>query len=339
MFQRILVPLDGSERAERVIPFAVNIARATGGSVVLLRVTPRSYDLYLLSVEASQDTQDVLEERRNQDKRYLAQLVSSEALAGVGVVTEVVDGAPAEAILAVADAQKVDLILMCSHGYTGFKHWVLGSIAQKVAWHSTTPVLILREGSEMLSGLSPNVGHPIRALVALDGTPFTEAALMPAAQLVAVCSGPARGELHLTHLIKLPSLEEEMAYIRLGIEPDRMQAALRQADHYLQGIKERLYREMGTELAVDITWSVEECTDVAEALLKIAQGEGKGTHTPSDLIALATHGRGGLNRWIRGSVAERVLGSATMPLLIVHPHKHSHAFASLTHESEQGATS
>src|SRR5262249_27259297 len=149
--------------------------------------------------------QDVMETRRNQSKQYLAQVASSGALAGVETVTEVVDGAAAEGILSLASSQKADLIVMCSHGYTGFKRWMLGSIAHKVAWHSTTPVLILHENSHKLTSLSPNVGHPIRALVALDGTPFTEAALMPAAQLVAACSAPAHGELHLTHLVKLPS--------------------------------------------------------------------------------------------------------------------------------------
>jgi nucleotide-binding universal stress UspA family protein len=271
-------------------------------------------------VDASQDIQSALEKRRAEIKHYLVQLASSEALEGVKVVTEVVDGTPAEAILSVASAEAADLILMCSHGYTGFKRWVLGSVAHKVAWHSTTPVFILRENSQKFASLSPNVGHPIRALVALDGTPFTEATVMSAAQLVAAYSAPVRGELHLTHLIKLPSVQ---AYERFSLDTNLRQAALYQANHYLQEIKERVCREMDTEPAVDLTWSVEECQDVAESLLKIAQGEGVGTHTPSDLIALTTHGRSGLNRWMKGSVAERVLSSTTMPLLIVHPHQHT----------------
>jgi len=335
MFQRILVPLDGSELAERAVPVAASIARATGGSVILLRATTQATDLYWLSVEASQGAQDVMQVRRDESKHYLAQLASSHVLEGVETATKVVDGTPAEAILALASSQQADLILMCSHGYTGFKRWVLGSVAHKVAWHSATPVLILHESSQKLTSLSPNVGHPIRALVALDGTPFTEAAVLPAAQLVAACSAPARGELHLTHLVKLMSAEEEMAYERLGIDTDLRRAALYQAEHYLQGIKERLSSEISAESAVDITWSVEECADVAESLLNEAQGEGEGTHMSSDLIALTTHGRSGLDRWVKGSVAERVLSSTTMPLLIVHPHKLALPFASVTSESEQ----
>jgi nucleotide-binding universal stress UspA family protein len=340
MFKRVLVPLDGSARAERALPVAEKIARAVHGSIILLQVVRESADLYWMSLEASQGMPDALEARREGVKRYLAQLAASETLAGVGVVTEVVDGIPAEAILSVADAQKADLIVMCSHGYTGFKRWVLGSVAHKVAWHSTTPVLILHEGNEKLVSLSPDVGYPVRAVVALDGMPFTEAALMPAAHLVAACSAPALGELHLTHLVKLLSAEEEMAYERLGIATDRRQAALYHADHYLQGVKERLTRELAAnELAVDITWSVEECTDVAEALLMIAQGEGEGTHTSSGLIALTTHGRTGLDRWVKGSVAERVLSSTTMPLMVVHPRQLSLSFASHISESGQVAPS
>ena len=338
MFQRVLVPLDGSERAEQAIPVAVRIARAAHGSVILLRVPTKVTDLYMLSVEALEDMQDIMEAKRDEIKRYLAHLASSMALEEVGIVTEVVDGTPAETILAVARAQEADLVVMCSHGYTCFKRWILGSIAQKVAWHSTMPVLILREGdSHKLNSLSPNVGHPIRALVALDGTPFTEAAVMPAVQLVAACSAPARGEIHLTHVVKLPSLEEEITYERLGTATRLRQAALYKSNNHLHTMKERISHEMTDELAVDITWSVEESTDVADSLLKIAQGEGEGTYIPSDLIALTTHGRTGLERWVRGSVAERVLSSTTMPLLIVHPHKLALSSASSTDESEHAA--
>lgn len=344
MFQRILVPLDGSERAERAIPVALNITRATGGSIVLLRVTPRPTDLYLLPVEIAERAREVLKVRQEEIKQqYLGQLISSKAFEGVETTVEVVDGEPAETILSVAHFQEADLILMCSHGYTGFKRWMLGSVAQKVAWHSTKPVLILRENSETLGGLSPNVGHPIRALVAIDGTPFTETALMPAAQLVAACSAPDRGVLHLAHVIKPASSEEEIVYEQLGIGADHRQAGLHQACNYLQETKERLSHEMGTESgveaglvsALDITWSVEESTDVAEALLRMAKGEGEGIHIPSDLIALTTHEHSGLNHWMRGSVAERVLSSTTMPLLIVHPQKHSHSSSSTANESLQ----
>jgi nucleotide-binding universal stress UspA family protein len=92
---------------------------------------------------------------------------------------------------------------------------------------------------------------------------------------------------------------------------------------------------MAAEPAVDISWTVEECKDVVDPLLKIAGGEGTGTHTPSDLIALTTHGRSGLSRLVKGSAAERVLSGTTLPLLIVHPHWSTLSFASLTNEAEQ----
>jgi nucleotide-binding universal stress UspA family protein len=331
MFQRILVPLDGSQRAEQAIPLAGRIARASHGSVILLQVAPTPTDLYWLSVEATEGAPGIMQARRDEIKRYLAQLTASQALEGVGTITEVGEGTPAETILSIASSQKADLILMCSHGYTGFRRWVLGSVAHKVAWHSMVPVFILRENSQKLTGLSPNVGYPLRALVALDGTSFTEAAVLPAAQLVAACSAPAQGEIHLTHLVRHISAREEKAYEQFGLA-DLRQAALRQFEHYLQAIKERLSHEMPAETTVDITWSIGECIDVAESLLQVAEGEGVGTHTPSDLIALTTHGRSGLERWVKGSVAERVLSSTTMPLLVVHPHQLALSAASITNE-------
>ncbi|HLZ59925.1 MAG TPA: universal stress protein [Ktedonosporobacter sp.] len=211
----------------------------------------------------------------------------------------------------------------------------MGSVARHVAWHSTTPVLILRESDQTLSSLLPGHGHSIRALVALDGTPFTEAAITPAAEVVAACSTPARGELQLTRLVLLPSPEDELAYERLGLDINLRQAALYQAGQYLQAVRERLSHEAVVASGVDINWSVEECNDVAETLIKIAQGKGIGTHMTSDLIVLTTHGRTGVERWVRGSATELVLNSTTLPLLIVHPHKSKPSFAALTDKSEQ----
>lgn len=335
MLKRILVPLDGSARAEQALPLAARIAQASGGSIVLLRVvnTLSYYGLY--ATEPVVMLEDTLHEEHTKAASYLARLAASTFLAGIDTHVSVFSGNPAEQILHVAQEEQIDLIVMCSHGYTGLTRWMLGSVAQKVAWHSTVPALILREEHPRLSSLSPEVGHPIRALVALDETLYSEAALLPAAQLVAACSAPARGELHLTHLVQLPTIEEEMAYERLGLDTDLRKAALYQAGNHLQAIRGRLLQELPASSEVDISWSVEECKDVADALLKVAQGIGMGTHAPSDLIAITTHGRMGPERWVRGSVAERVLNHTTMPLLIVHPHKSKASPAALSSESEE----
>lgn len=107
--------------------------------------------------------------------------------------------------------------------------------------------------------------------MALDGSPFAETALHPAAALVAALSTPATGELYLTQLVQLPTLEEEMEQGRLGIDVDIRQSMLRHAGEYMEAVREQLHRKIA-DSHVAITWSVEECKDIAEALINSAEG-------------------------------------------------------------------
>jgi len=325
MFKRILVPLDGSERSEQALPIAARIAHVSGGSVLLLRVVSTLSEYGMYTTEPMLLLEEMLHEDLKRATIYLAQHAASSTLAGINTRIAVFSGLAASQILDTAQAEQIDLIVMSSHGLLGIKRWMLGSVTEKVAWHSAIPVLIVPESSHKLASLSRTVGHPLRALVALDGSAFTEAIVMPAAQLVAACSAPGRGQLHLAHLVKRPSTEEVMAYERLGLDIDLVQAALHEASDYLQAISESTSRQLATGLAVDITWSVEQCEDVADTLLKIAG---------DDLIALTTHGHGGIARWIKGSVARRILSRAAMPLLITHPYKNTASLTPLTNKAE-----
>jgi nucleotide-binding universal stress UspA family protein len=80
---------------------------------------------------------------------------------------------------------------------------------------------------------------------------------------------------------------------------------------------------IAAELKLAVTWSIALDTDAADAIIRVAEigedPEGSGVFGGCDLIALATHGRGGLQRWAMGSVAERVLAGTTLPVLIVRP--------------------
>jgi nucleotide-binding universal stress UspA family protein len=98
--------------------------------------------------------------------------------------------------------------------------------------------------------------------------------------------------------------------------------AVEHAKTYLAAVQERV---QGTfkDLKLSITWSVARNADVADAIIGMAEHgeEGKGMERLGgcDLIAMATHGRGGLQRWVMGSVTERVLGATRLPMLIVRP--------------------
>lgn len=334
MFKRILVPLDGSKRAERALPVAVRIVRATGGSLVLLRVVnPQiEYGGYLTQPVVL-STLNGVETGGIEATQYLAEVAQSDVLAGIETKREVFYGASAATILSVAAEHGIDAIVLCSHGDTGFKRWVLGSVAQKVACHSPMPVLVLREGGTAPIGPHPNAEQPLRILVPLDGSPMSEAALEPAAHLIAALAGPGRGALHLLRVV-VPSTG---GHLKSQTHISAMEEVKRDAKTYLSALVARLREGPLANLELLITWSVALDADVAHAIIRVAENgedaEGVGIFGGCDLIAMATHGRGGLQRWAMGSVTERVLGATQLPLLVIRSQEQHAITRSETAES------
>jgi nucleotide-binding universal stress UspA family protein len=312
MFQHILVPLDGSSRAEQALPLATHIARRTGGTISLLRVIPpevgdSTYAYSRAGVLADEVRTILTQEARD----YLEHIAHSDMLAGISVRTRVTTDPPVQEILSYAQDEKADLIVLCRHGFTGLKRWVMGSVAQKVVRHSPVPVLALSEKGLEASLVHPEKARPIRVLVALDGSPLPEAILVPAAQLVAAVS-PAEtpGELHMIRILKPPSEPEEHRYLAYDINIRQFYRS--EAEQYLRIVTEKLAKELPADVHVQLTSSMKEEADIATALIEVAE-------SGYDVMALATHGRGGLKRLMIGSIAERVLERATMPLLIMRP--------------------
>src|SRR5947209_10049124 len=118
MFQRIFVPLDGSKRAEHAIPVAARLARASGGSVTLLRVVTAPIELAWSAMEAPVFMQEVLDMDMARAEEYLAQVAVSPLLKGIDIHVEAVPGLPAPVILSAAQSAHSDLIVLCSHGDT-----------------------------------------------------------------------------------------------------------------------------------------------------------------------------------------------------------------------------
>ena len=322
MFKRILVPLDGSERAEQALPVAAHLAKAGEGSLLLLRVvdTRNEFGMYAAGMGAAMFLQEELDKELTRASAYLARIAHSFNLEGIETRIAIYSGRVAPYILDVAREQAIDVIVMCSHGYTGFKRWALGSVAEKVSRQSPVPLLLLRD--QNLS-LKERRGHPLRATVALDGSPFAEDALLPAVDLVTALSAPGEGELHLMQLVKVPTIEEEFGEM-LDADFNGRKVALQEAGEYLQAVRARLLRELPLQPGFRITWSVEECKQVADTLIQITElGNGVGTQKASDLIVLTTHGRRGFQQWLLGSVTGQVLQKSTLPLFIVRPQKAS----------------
>lgn len=319
MFKRILVPLDGAARAERAIPVAARLARASNGSVILLQVVtpPIDYGGYLTQEPFLSES--MIEMYLNEARSYLETLAKSEDLAGIGTRVEAIFGTPAQEIFALTQSRRVDLIVMTSHGRTGFTRWALGSVTHRVVHHSPVPVLVLRDDAPLPVDRPIDADHPLRALVPLDGSPLAETALEPAAYLIAALASPSISSLHLAQVVKLPSTTHDEEFVaKIGKE------ILDNAKTYLAAVKERL-EETLKQLNLTVTWSVAIDPDVADALIGMAENgagekEAKGLRG-CDLIAMSTHGRSGWQRWTMGSVTERVLNAARVPLLVVRPQK------------------
>jgi nucleotide-binding universal stress UspA family protein len=143
MYNRILVPLDGSELAEQVLPGVIELANCTGAEIVLLRVPEYPVYEYLMPVADLNTTMQ--EQAREQARQYLDRISSDLRATGLHVRTQVVyDGAVYSTILETAKDLKVDLIAMSTHGRSGLARLVMGSVADDIVRHAELPVLLVR---------------------------------------------------------------------------------------------------------------------------------------------------------------------------------------------------
>src|SRR5579875_645699 len=314
MFEYILVPLDGSTCSERALPVAAQIARATHGTLVLARVISAPIEAAWGALGVTQPMEEAVE-------AYLANVARLPLLNGIEVSRQILTERPAPSILDATQALQADLIVMCSHGATGFKRWLLGSVTQQVIRHSPVPVLALRDGCEQPATSYPDATrplHPFTTVVALDGSRLAEEVLVPAATLTAAIACPARGGLHLTRVVKLPPPDE-----RQTLEPELREMALYEAKCYLRELTDRLLEGPLAHLNLTVSWSIAMGDNVAKTLIRVAEhGEdvrGVRVFGGYDMLAMLTHGRSGFSRLMLGSVTEQVLSATRLPLFIVHP--------------------
>jgi len=319
MFQRILVPLDGAARAEKAIPVAARLAKASGGSLVLLRVVSMPIDASgLMYYEPIVFTQADIDADISRATKYLKTLSKADELDGVGVHTVILVGTVAPSILSTIQSNNIDLVVMNSHGETGLMRWVMGSIAQKLVRQSPVPVLVLRDGGPQLDETSPMAP---RALVSLDGSDLAENAILPAAQVVSALAGSAKGALHLVRVVTYPPEFEALLEASSTVAAYSVQHIEDEAHRYMNNLIASLLQGDLATLNLDITSTIVFESDVAATLVRLAEKGDDLQGTPgSDLIAMATHGRSGLQRWAMGSITERMLTATRLPMLIVRPH-------------------
>jgi nucleotide-binding universal stress UspA family protein len=320
MFTSILVPLDGSLLSESALPAAAQIARASGGRLILATVISvpilSSYGEYdpLSSEQVDIEWRDA--------QTYLERVKLLPVLADIDTRSAVDMGSPETALLEVASSNQCDLLVLTSHGRTGLARWALGSVASRLVRYADVPVLVFREQGPNLESSHPDMEHQFRILVCLDGSAFAETVLAPAAQLALAFGGgsqkqPAsmpRSDLHLVQVIPRSEVDQSNG------PADRGLAGARQ---YLAGVADRMKQEYP---ALTLSWSVSVGVDAAKAIVKVA-GSGEDVEEEAavsggvDVVALSTHGRTGIARWRMGSVTERVLDSSKLPALVVRPVK------------------
>jgi nucleotide-binding universal stress UspA family protein len=297
----ILVPLDQSERSEAVLAMALALEKQMKTGLHLLSVPPlhhleiAAYQQYpggRLPPEHIASPEALVAESRAETETYLKELAERWSSDEVNISTQVRDEMPAEAIAHSAAEVNAALIVMATHGRGGISRWALGSVADKVVQTASTPVLLMRETE------GQKLEH---LLVPLDGSELAEGVLAEVEQLASATGATVT-------LLQIVSLTNAMPMVPSASVLKLEKLAEEGAAEYLEGVADRL-RARG----VDTRCEVISGDDIAATLLERVEAEN------CDMVAMATHGRGGLRRWAFGSVADRLIRNAQKPVLIVRP--------------------
>jgi nucleotide-binding universal stress UspA family protein len=144
-FKSIIVPLDGSELAESVIPMVAGVAKKLDFEVVLFRAYHIPYNAYGGDDGYMVNYDELIASVRDEAKEYLDKKVAEMKKLGVAKVSALSkEGFPSDEIIALGHKTPGGLIAMCSHGRSGVRRWVLGSVTENVVRHSDDPVLVVR---------------------------------------------------------------------------------------------------------------------------------------------------------------------------------------------------
>lgn len=286
--QEILVPLDGSGEAESVIPYLKDLAPRFGSRV------------HILGVGIGRKTRRVnrlLEDYVNRIAHGLqSDNIKAEAVTRYGIA--------ADKILDFTAENEIDLIIMTTHGRGGITRWWMGSVAEKVISEATAPVLLVRSKRPSKTGATGKLNFLHKILAPLDGSDIGEAAL-PYAETLAINSGAL---ISLLQVVSPPGTVE--ASLLGGPDWRKFVKAMQNAgEDYLKNIAERLSGK-GIKSTYDVVTG-----DPADKIVEYADDKSV------SLIAMSTHGRTGLARWVLGSIADKVLHSARIPILLVRSPK------------------
>jgi nucleotide-binding universal stress UspA family protein len=296
MLNHILLPLDGSSLAERVLPHAVALSGAFNSKLTLLRVITKGSE----KDESNLINPMAWQMRKSEAEAYLKSV--QNRLSDVDIFSEmrIIEGNPPQQICDFAQNEDVDLIILSSHGSSGVSAWNINSTVQKVLLRAYMPVMIIRAYEEdygSLTGL-----HYSRLLLPLDGSKRAEC-ILPLAK--SICEAQ-NSKAFLTHIIEEPSVPKQTPIsdeINALIDQLR-EINFEEANDYLDQVKDQFKPE-------NVETIIECSKKPSIAMHNIIDRE------QIDLVVLSAHGHSGESRWPYGKIALSFIVYGTTPLIII----------------------
>lgn len=308
MIRSILVPLDGSTFGEHALPLAMTMARKLDASLHLMHVHSL-LDATYAELQVFDNTLD--QELRDKEREYLHNIQKQvQDRLSVPVTIRNVEGDVAAAIREQADSLRANWVVMTTHARGPFGRFWLGSTTDELARSIPVPLILVHPEET-----PPDLAKESRVehlLIPLDGNPLAEQILEPTLTLAKAMQSDLTLLRVVTPVypITLPAEPAIFGSVATDImsRVEKMHAELKkEAGAYLDNVANRLRTE-GFKVETKVT--VEEQPGVA--ILDNAK-------PPIDMIAIETHGRGGLSRLLLGSVADKVIRGSHLPILIHKP--------------------
>ena len=296
MYSKILIPLDGSKTAETVLPYARYLAGKFKISVHLLAVIDVAEMALHSSSEKKRFIDRMVDDGRRSGEIYLHRLAATFPGTAVRYTVEV--GHAADAIIEKATSDPAMLIAMATHGRSGLDRYLLGSVTEKVLRGSDNPLLLARASAEM-----PAAGACFPTIVVpLDGSELAESIL----PMVAGLARKLDSEVVMFRAYHIP----------MGIyEGDAVVSSEAYAE-ILGGLREEAVTYLDRKAAEVRKLEVKKVSTLVAEGFAADEIIDLGSKQPAALIAMASHGRSGVKRWLLGSVAEAVVRHAAGAILI-----------------------
>jgi nucleotide-binding universal stress UspA family protein len=298
MYNKILIPLDGSKTAEKVLPYARYLAGKFDIPVELLAVIDIAEMAAHMAAEKARFLDTMIEDGMRNSASYLR--VIANTFPGINVTCTVEKDRAEDAIIEKAAADKGLLITMATHGRSGLNRFLLGSVAEKVLRGSVNPLLLVRAADEA----SPATEVAFKkVIVPLDGSPLAESVL----PMVAGVAKKLDLEVVLFRAYHIPynAYAGDDGYYAVNYD-DLIASVRDEANEYLEK-KVAEVKKLGVE---KVSFATKEGFAGDEIIAM-------GRKTPDGLIAMCSHGRSGVRRWVLGSVTETVVRHSSGPVLVL----------------------